>query len=145
MKTNKALRQEQIRRAELAKSKAYAPYSQFHVGAALLTDDGTIFEGCNVENGSYSLTICAERNAVFQAVQAGKLKFRSIAITSDHHGILTPCGACRQVLSEFAPDIELILASSEGEYKITTLTKLFPLPADLKGLARPSLRKKPRP
>jgi cytidine deaminase len=142
VKTPKTVRQELIRRAEAAKLRAYSPYSRFRVGAAILAEDGTIFDGCNVENSSYSLTICAERNAVFQAVHAGKLKFRSIAITSDNHGVLTPCGACRQVLSEFAPKLEIILASSNGTVKTTTLDALFPLPADLKSLARPAKRTK---
>ncbi len=141
MKTSRTVREELIRRAHAAKEGAYAPYSRFHVGAALLTDDGHIFTGCNVENSSYSLTICAERNAVFQAVHAGKLKFRSIAIASDNHGILTPCGACRQVLSEFAPGMEIILTGADGTVRTTSLDKLFPLPADLKKLARPSGRK----
>jgi cytidine deaminase len=127
-----------IATANLAKESAYAPYSNFRVGAALLTEEGDIFHGCNVENSSYSLTICAERNAVFQAVAKGKKNFRSIAITSDDAGFITPCGACRQVLSEFNPDLEIILTTAGGGKKITTLRKLFPVPPELKKLARPS-------
>ncbi|MCX6136474.1 MAG: cytidine deaminase [Ignavibacteriales bacterium] len=125
-----------IATANLAKESAYAPYSNFRVGAALMTDEGDVFHGCNVENSSYSMTICAERNALFQAVAKGKKKFRAIAITSDDAGFITPCGACRQVLSEFNPDLEIILSTAGGDKKITTLSKLFPVPPELKKLAR---------
>ena len=125
-----------IETAQLAKLNAYAPYSRFRVGAAVLTEDDTVFVGCNVENSSYSLTICAERNAVFKAVCEGHKKFKAMAIVSDDANLLPPCGACRQVLSEFAPKIVLILTTSKGGVKITTLDKLFPMPADLKKLAR---------
>ncbi len=135
-----------MQRATLAKRRAYAPYSNFRVGASLLTKDGDVFDGSNVENSSYSLTICAERNAVFQAVHAGKTRFRSIAIASDDHSLLTPCGACRQVLSEFAPTIEVILTTVDGHVRVTSLDRLFPMPADLKKLARvPPVGKKKRP
>lgn len=129
-----------IETAQLAKANAHAPYSRFRVGAALLTEDDTVFVGCNVENSSYSLTICAERNAVFKAVCEGHKKFKAMAIVSDDANLLPPCGACRQVLSEFAPNIVLILTTSKGSVKITTLDKLFPMPADLKKLARRSRR-----
>ena len=122
--------------AKDAKRSAYAIYSKFRVGAALLTQGGEIFQGCNVENASYGLTICAERNAVFQAVARGKRKFRSIAIASDDKGFLTPCGACRQVLAEFAPHLEIVLTNSVGHSKVTSLDKLFPGPPDLKKLSR---------
>ncbi|MBI5472232.1 MAG: cytidine deaminase [Ignavibacteriae bacterium] len=125
-----------IETAHLAKQKAYAPYSRFRVGAALLTDDDTVFVGCNVENSSYSLTICAERNAVFKAVCEGYTKFKAIAIVSDDAELLPPCGACRQVLSEFAPKLPLIMTTAKGKVKITSLDKLFPMPADLKKLAK---------
>ncbi len=115
---------------------AYAEYSGFRVGAALLTEDGTVFEGCNVENSSYGLTMCAERNAVFQAVAHGSTKFRSIAITSDDAGFLSPCGACCQVLAEFNPGLEVILTNASGKKKVTSLHKLFPVPPDLKKLSR---------
>ena len=136
MKTTRREREELVQRAMLAKRRAYAPYSNFRVGASLLTKDGDVFDGSNVENSSYSLTICAERNAVFQAVHAGKTRFRSIAIASDDHSLLTPCGACRQVLSEFAPTIEVILTTVDGHVRVTSLDRLFPMPADLKKLAR---------
>ena len=122
--------------ATRVKHNAYAVYSNFRVGAALLTDEGAIFEGCNVENASYGLTICAERNAVFRAVAEGKTHFRAIAISSDDAGFITPCGACRQVLAEFAPRLEIILTNRAGKKKVTTLDKLFPIPPDLKKLSR---------
>lgn len=136
MGTSKQVQAELIAAAKRAKHKAYAVYSNFRVGAALLTDDGEIFEGCNVENSSYGLTICAERSAVFQAVAQGKTDFRSIAIASDDPGFITPCGACRQVLAEFAPRLEIILTTATGQKKITSLAKLFPIPPDLKKLSR---------
>jgi cytidine deaminase len=125
-----------INAAERAKSRAYAPYSRFRVGAALLAKDGTVITGCNVENSSYSLTICAERAAIFKAVADGHTKFSTLAIVSDDKSFLPPCGACRQVLSEFAPDIKIILTTSHGHAKVTSLMKLFPMPADLKKLGR---------
>jgi cytidine deaminase len=135
-------RQLLIKTAALAKESAYAPYSKFRVGAALLTTEGEIFHGCNVENASFSLTICAERNAVFQAVAKGRKNFKAIAVISDHPSFITPCGACRQVLSEFNPKLEIILATPKGKKKITTLKKLFPTPPDLKKLARKKKRAK---
>lgn len=125
-----------IQAAERAKHRAYAPYSRFRVGAALLARDGTVLTGCNVENSSYSLTICAERAAIFKAVADGHTKFSALAIASDDKSFLPPCGACRQVLSEFAPDITIILTTSHGRAKVTSLKKLFPMPADLKKLGR---------
>ena len=129
-------RDELIRLAVEAKFHAYAPYSRFRVGAALLADDGLIFHACNVENSSYSLTICAERNAVFQAVSTGRTRFQAIAIASDSNEFLPPCGACRQVLAEFNPSLEIILTTPDGKSRLTTLTELFPMPADLRHLAR---------
>ncbi len=87
-----------ISAAKKAKLTAYAPYSKFHVGAAVLTVDGQIFTGCNIENSSFSLTICAERVAIFKAISHGASKFKAIAVISDDHGFTPPCGACRQVL-----------------------------------------------
>jgi cytidine deaminase len=121
--------------ALLAKESAYAPYSRFRVGAAILTAEGNIFHGCNIENSSYSLTVCAERTALFQAVAKGCKKFRAIAIASDDPGFITPCGACRQVLSEFAPSLEIILIDGQKRIKVTSLKRLFPTPPDLKKLS----------
>ncbi len=128
-------RQRLIETANLAKANAYAPYSRFPVGAALLTEDYTFFAGCNVENSSYGLTMCAERNAIFKAVCAGQRKFKAIAIVSNDN-FLPPCGACRQVLSEFAPNIEIILGGTKGRTKVIPLKKLFPMPVDLKKLGK---------
>ncbi len=136
MKTSKEEQDLLINTARLAKESAYAPYSRFRVGAAILTDEGEVFHGCNVENASYSLGVCAERNAVFQAVAKGRRSFRAIAITSDDPSFLTPCGACRQVLAEFNPDLEVILTTAAGKRKVLSLKELFPTPPDLKKLAR---------
>ena len=119
---------------ELAKEvskKAYAPYSGFHVGAALLTKSGEIYSGCNVENASYSLTVCAERNAIFQAVAKGKREFEKIAIYVDSDEIFSPCGACRQVMVEFSPDMKVIIANSKKVIE-TSMTELLPLKFELK-------------
>lgn len=113
--------------AREARLSAYAPYSGFLVGAALMTDEGDVFTGCNVENSSYGLTCCAERTAVFSAVAAGARMFHAIAVAAD--GIpVPPCGACRQVLSEFATDIPIILVGSVGQPRILSLTNLLPEP-----------------
>lgn len=108
-----------------AKERAYAPYSGFRVGASLLTKSGKIYTGCNVENASYSLTICAERVAVFKAVSDGERDFKSIAISFDSEKFIYPCGACRQVLAEFSPNIKIILVNGNGNTMETTLQKIF--------------------
>lgn len=104
-----------------AATRAYAPYSQFPVGAALLTDDGTVITGCNVENASYGLTVCAERTAVFCAAAAGHRIVRAVAVTAPRLAAVTPCGACRQVLNEFKPgdgDLIVILDGVAGPEQI---------------------------
>lgn len=107
-----------------AAKKSYSPYSHFHVGAALLTADGQIFTGCNIENASYSLTNCAERTAVFKAVSEGYTEFRAIAIAGsaddDFSKPCTPCGACLQVLSEFCHD-DFVILLSNGFFKLSDL------------------------
>ncbi len=108
-----------------ARLAAYAPYSEFQVGAALLCDDGKIITGCNVENLSYGLTICAERNAIFAAVAAGQQKFAAIAIAADTEKAISPCGACRQVMCEFG-DFPVILSNLHGEVVESSVGVLLP-------------------
>ncbi|NLN53395.1 MAG: cytidine deaminase [Firmicutes bacterium] len=115
-----------LEQARLAREKAYAPYSRFAVGAALLTEDGEIITGCNVENVSYGLTICAERVAAFTAVAAGRKKISGLALVADLPEPPTPCGACRQVLAEFAPKMWILCANLEGKQRIFRLTELLP-------------------
>ena len=108
--------------------RAYAPYSRFHVGAVLVGKDGRTFAGCNVENISYGLTICAERNAVFAAVAAGCREFEKIVITADTEVPASPCGACRQVLAEFNPDLVVVLSNFHGLTETFRLSELLPRP-----------------
>ena len=108
--------------------RAYAPYSRFQVGAVLVGKDGRMFAGCNVENISYGLTICAERNAVFAAVAAGCREFSKIVIVADTEEPASPCGACRQVLAEFNPDLEIVLANFRGKSLNFRLSELLPRP-----------------
>lgn len=114
-------------RAVHAKLKAYAPYSKFHVGAALLTNEGIVYDGANIENVSFSLTICAERTAAFQAKLNGKNNFTAIAIASDLKDYVSPCGACRQVLMEICgPDLDVIMLNDKNEMKVKKLKDLLP-------------------
>ena len=106
--------------------RAYAPYSHFSVGAALLCDDGTVFTGCNVENAAYGSTICAERTALVKAVSEGYTEFTAIAIAGQGEDYCWPCGACRQMLYEFAPGLKILVSRRDGEIISTTLTQLFP-------------------
>ena len=124
--------QELIQQARLAGEKAYAPYSKFKVGAALLTGSGKIFSGGNIENASYGLSICAERVAVFKAVSGGEVKLKLMVIYADTEELTAPCGACRQVLAEFNPKLEIILVNKKGEMKAFNLEKLLPEPFGLK-------------
>ena len=118
--------EELLRRAREALKNAYAPYSRYRVGACILAADGRMFCGCNVENASYGLTICAERGAVMAAVASGAREFTRIAIVSEG-SLPWPCGACRQVLREFAPDIEVLVQGSEGNTHRATLRELLPM------------------
>ncbi len=116
-----------VRVASLARERAYAPYSKYKVGAALRTKRNKIHSGANVENASYGLTICAERCAVFAAVAAGETKdWDAIAIVTTGDALPSPCGACRQVLHEFSPALRVILATTTGQRKATTLAELLP-------------------
>ncbi len=111
--------------AKKVRENAYAPYSQFKVGAALLGSDGTVYTGCNVENVSYGLTNCAERAALFKAVSLGQKEFRAIAIFADTEEFCSPCGACRQVLAEFG-NLPVVQFNKHGEYLINTVAELLP-------------------
>ncbi len=117
-----------VKVASLARQRAYAPYSKYKVGAAIRTSRNKVYTGANVENASYGLTICAERTAVFAAVNAGDTKLDGIAIVIDDDQLPSPCGACRQVLAEFAPGMRVILATTGGLRKVTTLAELLPEP-----------------
>lgn len=114
--------------AEAARANAHAPYSRFQVGAALLAGDGAVVLGCNVENASYGATICAERGAVVAAVSAGHRRFIAIAIAGPAGIALSPCGMCRQVLSEFSPDglLRVVTRNAGGVLRATTITNLLP-------------------
>lgn len=109
-----------------AREKAYAPYSNFRVGAALLGKSGRVFTGGNVENISFGLTICAERSAVCSAIAAGEIEFVAIAVAADSREPVTPCGACRQVLAEFCDDLETCSVNLQGQTFKTTLSVLLP-------------------
>ena len=125
------MKQTLCNKAKEAMKNAYAPYSAFKVGAALLCDDGSIYTGCNIENSSYTPTVCAERVAVFKAVSDGKRKFSAIAVCGGKDGILTdkpchPCGVCRQVLSEFCGKDFRVYVASKDDVKEYTLCDLLP-------------------
>lgn len=120
--------------ARRARRRAIAPYSGFKVGAALETADGAIVEGCNIENASYGLTLCAERVAMFTALAAGHRRFRRIAVVADTVTPTPPCGPCRQILWEFGGDIEVILANLRRETGRYRMSDLLPLPFDRRQL-----------
>lgn len=113
-----------IKAASEVRQRAYAPYSHYQVGAALLMEDGTIVTGVNVENSSYGLTMCAERTAVGKAIAAGYRQLLAVAVATDNAG--SPCGACRQVLTEFAGDVPVYLVDKDGNGRDTTLYTLLP-------------------
>ncbi|HEX4946088.1 MAG TPA: cytidine deaminase [Blastocatellia bacterium] len=125
--TNKEL----VEIAQQARDRAYAPYSNFQVGAALECADGRIFSGCNVENSSYGLSMCAERVAIFKAISEGYQNFTRIAVIADTHTPVRPCGACRQVISDLFPkDADVILANLKGDIEIAPIRELLPAPFD---------------
>jgi cytidine deaminase len=113
-----------LARAAEARKTAYVPYSRFPVGAALRSEDGTIYTGCNVENASYGLTICAERNAVAHAVAEGARRFDAVAVVTENG--VTPCGMCRQVLAEFGPTMTVIVADAAGNQHVYNMADLLP-------------------
>ncbi|MBY0144942.1 cytidine deaminase [Neobacillus niacini] len=128
--------QQLVDEAKKARGFAYVPYSKFQVGAALLAKDGTVFHGCNIENASYGMTNCAERTALFKAYSEGVTKFDTLVVVADTDGPVSPCGACRQVISELCePDMEVILTNLKGDVQRTLVKELLPgafSPNDLK-------------
>jgi cytidine deaminase len=117
--------QDLVRQAIEARKRAYVPYSRFPVGASLLTRSGKIYTGCNVENASYGLTVCAERVAIWKAVSEGETEFSALAVATNIGG--SPCGACRQVMAEFAPDMPVLIADLSGQITPLSVADLLPL------------------
>ena len=114
-----------------ARENAFAPFSKFKVGAAVEDIDGRVHTGCNIENASYGLTLCAERVAVFKAVSEGARKFRRVAVAADTDDLTPPCGACRQILWEFCGDVELVLVNPRGKSETYRMKDLLPKPFDV--------------
>lgn len=110
--------------ATAARERAYAPYSQFKVGAALLGKSGRVYNGCNVENAAYGPSMCAERTAIFKAVSEGEREFEMIAVVTENG--VSPCGTCRQVMMEFTPDMTIVIADTQGNVRLTTVRDLLP-------------------
>jgi len=121
---------ELVRAATAAREHAFAPYSRFRVGAALQSESGAIYKGCNVEGASYGLTVCAERVAIWKAVSEGERRFRAICVVADTADLTPPCGACRQIIWEFCGDIPVILANLTGDRVVYSMAELLPRPFD---------------
>lgn len=116
-----------VEKAIEARSKAYVPYSKFQVGAAIITSNDNLYLGCNIENASYGLTNCAERTAIFKAVSEGDTEIKAIAVVGDTEGPISPCGACRQVIAEFATEnTKIYLSNLNGDVKETTISEILP-------------------
>jgi cytidine deaminase len=131
-----------VSKARAARARSHSPFSRFRVGSAVLTAGGKIYTGCNIENSSYGLTICAERTALFKAISEGARKFRAIAIASDEAGFTEPCGACRQVIMDLAGDIDVVLSDARGRRKIMRMGELLPHPFGAGNLKRNTRKKK---
>jgi cytidine deaminase len=116
--------------ARQSRENAHAPYSNFRVGAALRATSGRIFGGCNVENATYGLTVCAERVAIFKAISEGERGFNAIAVVTDTEVLTPPCGACRQLIWEFCGDVTVILSNLKGKTEVLRMSDLFPRPFD---------------
>ena len=125
---------ELIEAARAVRENAYAPFSNFRVGAALETDDGEVITGCNVESASYGLTVCAERVAIWKAISQGKRKIKHIAVVADTEDLTPPCGVCRQIIWEFGGDIPVILANLKGKTEVVQMKDLLPRAFDTKFL-----------
>jgi cytidine deaminase len=123
-----------IEKAKDAREKAFAPFSNFFVGAALLSKNGEIFTGCNIENASYGLTMCAERVAIFKAISEGTKEFVQLAVVGDTADLTPPCGACRQIIWEFCGDIPLSMANLDGKAETVRMKELLPSAFDAKFL-----------
>ncbi len=119
-----------IAAARRARENAHAPYSNFRVGAALRAKSGRIFGGCNVENATYGLTVCAERVAIFKAVSEGERGFDAVAVVTDADSLTPPCGACRQLIWEFCGDVPIVMANLKGKREVLQMRDLFPKPFD---------------
>lgn len=119
-----------VQQAKRARTRAFAPFSKFKVGAALETARGRMVTGCNIENASYGLTLCAERVAIFKAVSEGERRFRRLAVVAATDRLTPPCGACRQIIWEFCGDVEIILANLKGKTSVRRMRALLPEPFD---------------
>jgi cytidine deaminase len=119
-----------IAAARVAREHAHAPYSNFRVGAAVRARSGRIFSGCNIENATYGLTLCAERVAIFKALSEGERGFEAVAVVTDTDKLTPPCGACRQIIWEFCGDAEVVLANMKNAVEIYRMAALFPQPFD---------------
>jgi cytidine deaminase len=120
------MNQELITAATEVRERAHAPFSKFRVGAAVEDESGRIFTGCNIENATYGLTLCAERVAIFKAISEGSRKFKRVAVVADTEELTPPCGACRQILWEFCGDVPIVLANLDGKTETLQLGALFP-------------------
>ena len=119
-----------IKAATQARENAHARFSNFRVGAALRTPAGKVFGGCNVENATYGLTVCAERVAIFKAISEGERRFDAIAVVADTDSLTPPCGACRQLIWEFCGEVPVVLANLKGKVEVLRMSALFPKPFD---------------
>jgi cytidine deaminase len=122
-----------LENARMARDAAHAPYSNFKVSAAVLTTDGQIFTGCNIENASFGASMCAERVAICTAIAAGHRQFQALAVIADTPQPVAPCGLCRQVLAEFSPDCQVIMANLQKEYHVVKMADLLPSAFELPG------------
>lgn len=127
-------REELIEAAAVVRERAYAPYSNFKVGAAVETEDGEIYTGCNVESASYGLTVCAERVAIWKGISKGVTKFGRIAVVADTEELTPPCGVCRQIIWEFCGDVPVILSNLNGKSESVQMSELLPRAFDSKFL-----------
>lgn len=126
-----------IEKAKIVRENAYAPYSTFKVGVALEAKSGIVYTGCNIENSSYSLTCCAERVAIFQAIAQGEREFNKMVVIGDTEEPIRPCGACRQVMNEFFnDDVTIILTNLKGDFEVTSISQLLPASFTLKNIKK---------